>query len=264
MTLTKKDKQGLGLIAGTAAVLLGLFAVNREIQSRERPDTDGCLQRVTRNTVIVLDRSDSTPVQTRREIQKRAMDWIKDSTLEGERVSVFGVDAATHTSLAPVFARCRPKSRGNQLYQNDRRIRREFDSLFVAPLSAILNSPDGTSGRSPIAQALIDLSLSAPMRSDTVALLVFSDLFENDPPRYTLYSCTDPASTVTAFRRGRTGMQERPSFKNLRARLNVIPRAGMSRTAVRCRDALWLWFFGDNAGESASLDVLYLPGGATP
>jgi hypothetical protein len=240
-----------------------MFAIKIWIGIGELPGDDGCLNNTTRNTVVLLDYSDSISRQTRDEIESRAMAWVTDSVMEGERVSVFIASAESIDSLQPVFTKCRPPADGNMAISNVRAIRRAFENEFNGPLKKILGAPAASSTKSPLAQVLIDLSLSRFMRTDTTTLLVFSDLLEHNPPRFSLYSCTDPDMVVADFRASRAGMKERPEFRNLRVMLNIIPRGGLDRTTLRCRDSLWMWFFGDNQGTGARLDPSYLPGAPT-
>jgi len=264
MKLSARDKQGLALIGAVSAAVIALFVVNHQLQNREKPGPDGCFDHTTRNTVVLLDYSDSISRQTRDEIEARAMEWVSDSVQEGERVTVFTASEESIDSLHPIFTRCRPPADGNALIEDARRIRVAFDTAFNRPLKSILGAPAGSSNQSPLAQVLIDLSLSRFMRTtDTTALLVFSDLLEHNPPRFSLYSCSASDRVVPDFRLSRAGMQERPRFRNLRVMLHIIPRGGLSATTVKCRDALWIWFFGDNQGTSARLEPLYLPGGPT-
>lgn len=264
MSLSARDKQGIGVIAGVGAAVVALFALYAVVLGKPRPGPDGCFSHVSRSTVVLLDYSDSIPKQTRDEIEARAMEWIADSVQQGERVSVFTASEASIDSLSPTFTRCRPPADGNPLTENARRIRLAFDSAFNRPLKAILGAPTASSEKSPLAQALIDLSLSRYMRTDTTALLVFSDLMEHNPPQFSLYTCGAPGDVVSQFRAARAGMQERPTFSNLRVMLHIIPRSGLSQTTIKCRDALWVWLFGDNRGAGARLEPRYLPGGSTP
>ena len=262
MNLSAQDKRGLRLIGGVAAVVIGLFVLNVMIGGRAKPGPDGCFANTSRNTVVLLDYSDSISTQTRDEIESRAMEWVMDSVREGERVSVFTVSEQSNDSLQPIFARCRPPQDGSLAYEDARRIRREFERAFRAPLKEILGAPAGSSKKSPLAQAIVDLSLSRYMRTDTTALIVFSDMLEHNPPRFSLYGCSAPELAVEQFRDSRSGMQERPKFRNLRVMLNIVPRSNLSDVTLKCRDTLWTWFFGDNGGSAAWLEPRYLPGGA--
>ena len=263
MTLSAQDKKGLWLIGGVGAFLVAIFTVKVWLDSGEKVGLDGCRLVTRRNTVVLLDYSDSTSRQTRDEIEARAMEWVADSVQEGERVSVFTANAESIDSLRPVFSRCRPPADGSATISNVRAIRLAFDTAFNSPLRAILGAPVGSSAKSPLAQVLIDLSLTRFMRTDTTALLVFSDLLEHNPPRFSIYSCSTPERVVADFRASRAGMKERPEFRNLRVMLHVIPRGGLSGTIVKCRDALWMWFFGDNRGAASRLEPAFLPGGPT-
>jgi hypothetical protein len=89
---------------------------------------------------------------------------------------------------------------------------------------------------------------------------VFSDMLENTK-RFSMYRCSAPDAAIAEYRASRVGAKERPTFKNTQVRLNIIPRLDQSRRTLACRDKLWVWFFGDNPGTNAGLDLDHLPGG---
>jgi hypothetical protein len=101
---------------------------------------------------------------------------------------------------------------------------------------------------------------SSVLRSERNTLLVFSDMLENTK-RFSIYRCSSADAVVQGFRASRVGAMERPKFINTEVRLNIIPRLDQSRTTLACRDKLWVWFFGDNPGANAGLELDYLPGG---
>lgn len=115
---------------------------------------------------------------------------------------------------------------------------------------------------SPIAQALTDISLTAYLRGNSNTLLIFSDMLEHTD-KFSLYNCSASKEVVARYRASRQGAQERPEFKNTTVVLNLIPRLDQSKETLKCRDALWPWFFGNNAGTQAGLTFDYLPGGTS-
>jgi len=260
MALSKKDKQGVLLMVGAGTVAIAMLGATMVLGKKPKPDADGCVGTPVSNTVIVLDHSESLADQTRAEISARAMSHVKDKVVANERVTVFTVSSISRKSLTPIFSRCKPQREGNRLYENTKGLEKAFDKLFIKPLEDALRSPPENSKESPIAQALIDVSLSQYLRGGNSALLVFSDLMEHTPPKFSLYSCADAARTVASFRDARRGAQERPKFASTAVYLNVVPRIDLPKASLKCRDQLWPWFFGDNEGAGAKTEIDYLPG----
>jgi hypothetical protein len=258
---SKKDRQGMALIAGVIAVVLGILVVRIVIGHQPPPLANNCVGQPTASTVILLDRSDGVSAQTVAEMQARALSFIEDSTQQNELVSIFSISDATERNLTPALSLCRPPSSGNRLYQNDAVIHKHFIEQFETPIHTALSQLGDTASTSPLAEAITDLSDSRYLQAPVNHLLVFSDLMENTS-RFSLYHCADTSAVVSAFRAARTGAHERPAFKNTAVALHLIPRLSLSPLDIHCRDRLWLWFFGDNVGSSAGLTFSYLPGGA--
>jgi hypothetical protein len=259
MALSDKDKKGVALMAGVAVVLLAIVGVKLAIGNGPKPDSDGCVGGVTSNTVIVLDHSQQVSVQTREEIVARAMSFIKSKVQRNERVTMFTVSELSKKSLTPVFSRCKPPEDGNRAYEDVRAIEKRFKRDFIDPAQAALAKPPQDSSESPLAQALIDISLSQYLRGDRNSLIVFSDMLENTK-KFSLYKCSVAPESVARFRESRKGALERPKFRNTSVSLNMIPRTDVAKSTLKCRDQVWEWFFGDNEGSRASFEVDYLPG----
>jgi hypothetical protein len=256
-TRSKKDQQGYRIIGAT--LLVTSLGIAGSIISSPKPT---CSNNPPHKTVIVLDQSEGGAQQTLDAIGDRARRWLHDSVSIGELVSIYPVSARSDTALRSVFSYCKPKRgiEANHFFESPRRIEAVYQARFAAPIDSILRMPFLASTRSPLAQALIDLSLSASLKADsTASLLIFSDLLENDRG-FSVYSCSSVDEVIPKFLASRIGMTGRPTFRNTRVRLHVIPRRGLTPLQVKCRDRLWAWFFGDNAGDLASLDLSYLPG----
>ena len=249
------------MIGGVAVVLAGLMGLAAVLNHRPPPGPDNCAGVPTRNTVILIDLSEQITDQTVAEIKARAMAYISDSVAMNERVSVFSVSDLSKRSLTPTVSVCRPPDSGNRAIENVQVIRKKFQSTFTKPLEEAVSLRPGDTNESPIAQAITDISLSQYLSGDTNTLLVFSDMLENTD-KFSVYRCDSPEQVIRQFRESRRGAMERPVFKNTKVVLHLIPRLNQSRSALECRDKLWVWFFGDNSGSKAALDVRYLPGGA--
>lgn len=248
----EKRKQAWMIIAGSVAFLVILLLAKVLVSA---PPV--CDPAVKSKTVILLDRSEATAVQTTDSIVERAWKIIDTEVPDGELVSVYSLSKLTKKDLKPSFSACKPRRDGSRSTEDVKRIRREFEDKFKNPLRAELAAPIQGSDESPIAQALIDISLDDfRFRSkDVTRLVVFSDFLENTPS-FSIYKCSDPTKAVEKFRASRLGAVERPAFKNVDVRMNIIPRHNVSRPMLQCRDRFWLWFFGDNQGSCKSTSCL--------
>jgi hypothetical protein len=259
MALSDKDKKGLLLIGLVVAALGIIFGARFMKSGGAKAGPDGCIGTPVTNTVFVLDHSEAVAEQTRREITARALKHVDDLP-QNERVTVFYVSELSKKKLVPAFSRCKPAAKGNRLYESVKGIEKTFQKTFLDPLQTALDVVPPDDKESPVAQALIDVSLTQYLRGQKSSLVVFSDMLENTP-KFSIYRCSDPGSAIAAFRASRKGAQERPVFKNTAVSLNIIPRLETPKRALVCRDKLWPWFFGDNEGGSARVGTEYLPGG---
>jgi hypothetical protein len=253
-------RQQAWLIIGGSVAFLGALLLGKALLTT--PPV--CDPTVKSKTVILLDYSEEVSAQTMDSIVGRAWKMIDEEVPEGEQVSVYSLNKATKKDFKPLFSACKPRKTGSRTTEDVRRIRRDFDEKFVKPLRAELSVPITGSDESPIAQALIDLSLD-DLRfrsSDVTRLAVFSDFMENTS-KFSMYKCTNPVEAVNQFRASRIGAVERPQFKNVDVRMHIVPRSNISKPALQCRDRFWMWFFGDNQGtckKDSCLSPDYLPG----
>ncbi|WP_250476031.1 hypothetical protein [Caballeronia sp. GAFFF1] len=257
--MSKKTVQA-GVAAGASAVLLVALLAYAKYTKPEPVDAMGCGQDVTGKTVIVLDTSDDVAAQTRKEIIDRVNDAIERKVSDGDLVSVFTVSELSKKNLVPAFAYCKPRRKGSEINENTRMLEHAYVKKFEKPLKAVVQAPIQGSKESPIAQSLIDLSLSDYVRSKGNAnLIVFSDLMEYTD-RFSLYKCSSGNQAIRAFRDSRGATVARPTFHNVDIELNIIPRSDTSAAVGRCRDIFWAWFFGDDDGPRAGFTPSNLPG----
>lgn len=258
---SKKDQQGFVIIAGVLAVLLAVFIIGYQLSNKPKLDDRSCSATIVRSTAIVIDRSDDTPSQTLDEIVARTKQFVAERAEQGELVSLFEISGASRTDLKPVFSACVPQRDGSDIYENRRKIQRQFADRFTTPLDTALAGKPVKSDSSPISEAVTDLSASKYLAAPANRLIVFSDMLQNSD-NASLYRCTSARSAIEEFRAHRAGAIERPTFRNTAVELHMIPREGIGRDTVKCRDRFWAWFFGDNEGTDAGLTTRMLPGGA--
>ena len=259
---SKKDKHGLWLFGAVGAGFVAIFAAVALNSGKAKPGPDNCVGVATANTVVVLDHSEQVTQQTRDEVLARAMAYIREHVAINERVTVFSISDHSRKALRPDVSLCRPPEDGSRLTESVKLIRTRFQNNFEKPLRDVLATTPLDGKESPIAQALTDISLTAYLRGNSNTLLIFSDMLEHTE-KFSLYACSDPKNVIARYKASRQGAQERPEFKNTTVVLNLIPRLDQSKVTLKCRDALWPWFFGNNAGTQAGLTFDYLPGGTS-
>jgi hypothetical protein len=245
------------LIIGVSVLfLLGLLTAKAVFAPKELCDPN-----IKSKTVILIDHSEATSRQTADAIVERVWQHIENHAKVGEVISIYKVTHDSRKNLAPTFSACKPRSDGSQLTENVKRVKLQFED-FKKNLRQDLSQPITGSNESPIAQAIIDLSLDVRyfQSSDITRFLVFSDFLENTE-KFSLYKCTNPDIAIQSFRSSRTGAKERPEFNNVEVQMHLIPRSDVSRAAIMCRPKFWNWFFGDlKCKKDVCLNPLDLPG----
>lgn len=246
------------IIFGSVIFLIIIFSLKLFLTKKPVCDPG-----VKSKTVILIDRSEGVASQTIEAIVNRTWAHIEENVNVGELVTIYDLTQDSKNNLKPIFEACKPRSDGSQLTENVKQVKREF-SNFKKNLTSELANPIKGSNESPIAQAIIDLSLDTKhfQSKELTKLLVFSDFMENTA-KFSLYKCSDAKRSIQEFRSSKTGSQERPEFKNTEVQMHIIPRDNITKTALQCRAIFWNWFFGDNSGgcgKSSCQTPTYLPG----
>lgn len=225
---------------------LGLLVVGKALIS-PKPTCDPSIQA---KTVIVLDHSEAVPAQTAEAIVERTWEFIEKNVREGELVSVFTLSQLSKKNLKATFSACKPRKTGNRSIESEKKVAKEFQEKFQKPLRNELAKPIASSDESPIAQALIDLSLDDKhfRSTDVTRLLIYSDMLENTPnfSFYKQLASKDCKSFIQRFRDTRAGSVALPIFHNADVYINYIPRHNLSAQVFECRTLFWNWFFSNN------------------
>lgn len=256
--MTNQRKNAYLIIGGSVIFLLGLLLMKVLITP-----APVCDPKIKSKTVVLLDRSQGVAKQTTEAIVNRTWQHIEDSVSVGELVTIYDLTQDSKKNLKPIFQACKPRNEGSQLTENAKRVKLEFQNFNKKLKNELANPIDG-SDESPLAQALIDLSLDNKnfQSKDVTKLLIFSDFMEHTP-KFSLYKCTDGKQAIQQFRSSKTGAMERPEFNNVEVQMHLIPRDDISKSALQCRPIFWNWFFGDNKGsckKNSCLTPIYLPG----
>lgn len=255
----RSEKTRAWTLAIVSTIVLASITAASVLMKPEKRDAQGCSEDVSGKTVILLDQTQAIPKQTADEILARVGNLIESKVREGELVSVFSVTELSKKNLVPIFAYCKPPKTARGFNQSQRYVSKNFDKHFAKPLQAVLSTPITGSTQSPIAQAVIDLSLSDYLHHPAARLVVISDFMEYTE-RFKTYNCRNPRDAIARFRTARGAAVARPVFQNVEIHAHVIPRSEVSQEVMACNNVFWNWFFGDNQGENAAFVPNFLPG----
>ena len=200
MPLSSLDRRGLVILSGVGVFTLVLLAAVLGVTwSRPIVGPDNCVYRDKRlltraptdQTVILVDQSEALTETHRRFVLTFTKDYVADDTRFAvrSRIALFTFSKATFESptgprLRPTSDLCRPPSRGNDLYENSRKITKDFYQRFLVPVTAALEESLTTEvgEQSPILETLQLISRSQEIDDGgKKTLIVVSDMLQNTP-----------------------------------------------------------------------------------
>ena len=201
MPLSKPDRQGVLIwcvVGGVVVALLAAYAA--VIWLRPIVGPDNCvyedirlLRRApTNQTVILVDQSEALTDGHRRVARKLIDEFVADEVRfpVRSRIGLFvfsKLDFPAHARTAPKFRPnpdlCRPPSQGNELYENNRRITKQFFERFLQPFTLALDRSltIEMGERSPILETLQFISRSHDIENwdRRTTLIIVSDMLQH-------------------------------------------------------------------------------------
>ena len=200
MPLSSLDRRGILILSGVGVFAVGLLAIVLAVTwSRPIVGPDNCVYRDRRllsraptdQTVILVDQSEALTETHRRFVLTFIKDYVADDARFAvrSRIALFTFSKATFESpggprLRPISDLCRPPSRGNDLYENSRKITKDFYQRFLLPVTAALEESLTTEvgEQSPILETLQLISRSQEI-GDTgrKTLILVSDMLQYTP-----------------------------------------------------------------------------------
>jgi hypothetical protein len=195
--LSSLDRRGIFILCGIGGFALALLAtVVGVMWSRPIIGPDNCVyqdkrllrREPTDQTVILVDQSEALTDTHRR----FALSFIKDYVADDDRfavrsrIALFTFSKLNFESSSPSFRPssdlCRPPSRGNELYENNRKITKDFYVRFLVPVTTALEQSLATEvgERSPILETLQLISRSQEIQDGgRKTLVLVSDMLQN-------------------------------------------------------------------------------------
>jgi hypothetical protein len=196
--LSSLDRRGIFILCGIGGVALALLAaVVGVMWTRPIIGSDNCVYQdkrllrraATDQTVILVDQSEALTDTHRR----FALGFIKDYVADDDRLSVrsrialftfskLNFESPSSPSFRPSSDLCRPPSQGNELYENNRKITKDFYLRFLVPVTTALEQSLTTEvgERSPILETLQLISRSQEIGDGgRKTLIIVSDMLQN-------------------------------------------------------------------------------------
>jgi hypothetical protein len=196
--LTSLDRRGIVILCGIGGVAVALLATVMGVMwARPAIGSDNCVYRDKRlltraptdQTVILVDQSE-TLTETHRRF---ALNFIKDYVADDaalpvrSRIALFtfseaNFESRSSPSFRPVSDLCRPPSHGNDLYENNRKITKDFYQRFLVPVTAALEQSltAEVGERSPILETLQLISRSQEIADGgRKTLILVSDMLQH-------------------------------------------------------------------------------------
>jgi hypothetical protein len=134
---------------------------------------------------VLLDRSDPiTPLQSQR--LRQVLDKAINEAEVGERIDLFVLAGDGTQAMQPEISICRPRSDGNFVYENEKKMRNTYLDRFRKPLDEALASmmTPATSRTSPIMESVKAICVAAfgGLPKDVPAhLTIASDMIQFSP-----------------------------------------------------------------------------------
>jgi len=196
--LSHLDRRGIWILSGIGAFAVVLLATVVGVTwTRPIIGADNCVYRDKRflsraladQTVILVDQSEALTDTHRRFALNFIKDYVADDSKFSvrSRIALFTFSKATFESpagprLSPSSDLCRPPSHGNDLYENSRKITKDFYQRFLVPVTAALDQSLTTEvgEQSPILETLQLISRSQEIGDGgKKTLIVVSDMLQH-------------------------------------------------------------------------------------
>jgi hypothetical protein len=198
--LSRLDRRGILILCGVGGVAVALLAsVAGVIWARPIIGPDNCVYQDKRlirraptdQTVILVDQSEALTDTHRRFALGFIRDYVADDARFSvrSRIALFTFSKANfESSGSPTFRPhsdlCRPPSQGNELYENNRKITKDFYVRFLVPVTTTLEQSltAEVGERSPILETLQLISRSQEIADGgRKTLILVSDMLQNTP-----------------------------------------------------------------------------------
>lgn len=261
MTINHQRKQAVRILIFVGifvAIVFGIYAwqkLSKPLLGRDNCvyEDKGLLRKVVSDqTVIVIDQSEELSDSHKRQIKELLVDYIANDSQLPLRASVmlyvFGKNDFQASGggqiLKPLASLCKPPSTGNEVFENKRKLEKNFRDRFVYPLYQSIDYSLGVSlgERSPILEMLQYISRTQDIKESTnkqhkKTLILISDLLQHSGD-FSSYK----GGTYEDFLRASSHLKS--DLRGVTVRLLYLQRYGRDqRLQNRQLEEFWMRYF---------------------
>lgn len=175
--------------------------------------------------VVLIDNTDPYNFMQRQAFLEGLKSLVQDKVPEGHLLSIYVLGADFTQNSSPVFEKCNPgKGEGkSEMTANPERIRRRFDSEFMAPVVELSETVliDAPSERSPIFEMLQIASINGFRARDVEGervLIIFSDMLPNTAE----FSMFKEIPDIRGFLGSSYGRKSQTDLRGVKVELNYL------------------------------------------
>lgn len=187
------DIKGIKIISICVGILLLLVLAPILLRDTKKYDSvTRCPTEIPYNhTVVIVDKTDALSKGQRHSLQVFKEEIQKELQLY-ERVSIYVLDDTNYMAPVPIFDKCNPGTgdEANSLYQNPKKIQREFVESFGEPLNKSFDKlmEVKQTKHSPILEMINSITTMTDFEqcSQECKLIIVSDMLQN-MPKYSQY-----------------------------------------------------------------------------
>ena len=264
MPLSSLDRRGIWILSGIGGFAVVLLAVVLGVTwSRPVVGSDNCVYRdkrllsraATDQTIILVDQSEALTETHRRFALTFIKDYVADDSRFAvrSRIALFTFSKATFESrsgpqLRPASDLCRPPSHGNDLYENSRKITRDFHQRFLVPVTAALDESLTTEvgEQSPILETLQLISRSQEITdAGGKTLIVVSDMLQHTAA----FNHYGPRRTYDDFLRSGFATDVKADFRGWNIIVIYLRRYNDRQLQQAAHLEFWQRYFHDAGGK---------------
>ena len=252
----RKDLLGLGLIAGTLAVLGAVGATAALMRTPAYDAATLCLtdRPPPAHTLVLVDATDRLDVRHQRRLKTVVAQEAAKLPRWG-RLTLLTLRPDAENAPRQLFSGCTPGDRtnANPLWENVKGLEARKRTRFDEPLDAALNGARGGHGAegSPIVEGLY----AAASDPDFVAtprgrrLVLVSDLLQFAPGRFSLYA---PDMDWARYQTSPGALRTPPRLVDVDVRVVVLERRDKGDAQGAAQAKFWTPYFGEAGAKSVA------------
>lgn len=261
-TVRIKNAMGIALILSVVVICALLVFFRYELQHKQAifdPETLCPIEGESpRYIALVFDKSD-TYNKVQQQFLRRFFNTFKADLLPGTRVSVYVIEDQQNKEILPNFVVCVPRAgkEANALYENPKRIQKQWQSQFEQPLDRVIEDfmQPAKSKNSAIFEVFQYISLSAFPENAGLAkkqIILISDMLQHTPEwsHYRGQMSFNDLKKSNYYQRINTDLQ------NAEVKILYVRRDGMEKLQNKRHAFFWVDFIESLGGRVTLIEKI--------